>query len=69
MQKEYLKPALSIDEQMNQLQERGMVFNDVSEAKNHLETISYYRLSGYWHTFRMKGCCMSLKGFLGSNRN
>jgi len=45
----YSKPALTYDEQIEQLQKRGLVFDDITKAKHLLESISYYRLSGYWY--------------------
>ncbi|MDG1287355.1 MAG: Abi family protein [Rickettsiales bacterium] len=35
------------------LQERGMTIADVDQAKAHLERIGYYRLSAYWHPFKI----------------
>ncbi len=35
-----------------QLKERGLVFEDDKLALDCLKTISYYRLSAYWHPFR-----------------
>lgn len=42
------KPSRSIEEQIDLLKKRGMLFNDEEAAKNTLENISYYRLKGYW---------------------
>ncbi len=45
----YQKPALTYTEQIQQLQKRGLVINNVPRAAHLLESISYYRLSGYWY--------------------
>ena len=46
--KKYTKPALSIDQQIAQLQQRGMTFGDPKRATHYLRELNYYRLSGYW---------------------
>ena len=46
-----LKPALSIEEQINQLQHRGMIINDVCSVENFLLNNNYYRLNIYFHKF------------------
>jgi len=43
-----IKPALSIAQQIQQLQSRGMDFTDLQSATHFLSNISYYRLQGYW---------------------
>lgn len=45
---DYLKPALTINNQLHQLQKRGLIINDKAFAYNFLENVSYYRLAGYW---------------------
>lgn len=45
----YNKPALTYAEQLQQLKDRGLHVNDEDKALHLLETISYYRLSGYWY--------------------
>ncbi len=42
------KPARSIQEQIELLKERNMVFRDLDSAPHFLRNISYYRLKGYW---------------------
>ena len=42
------KPARTINEQLQILKERGMLFKNELEAKKYLQNISYYRLKGYW---------------------
>ncbi len=43
-----MKPAKTIEEQLSILDERGMLFQDRTFAKQILLNISYYRLKGYW---------------------
>lgn len=50
----YSKCALSYDEQLALLEQRGLVVADRPYAIDILSRISYYRLSAYWHPFRMK---------------
>lgn len=50
----YIKPWLSMEEQLAKLQSRGMVVGDVGKALDYLERIGYYRLSGYWYDFRLR---------------
>ncbi len=50
----YSKPALTIDEQVALLRARGMN-GDAATIARHLESVSYYRLSAYWYTFRFGG--------------
>lgn len=50
---EFVKPALSIPEQIHLLKRRGMVFCDDSEAEHSLTHISYYRLRAYWYPFEL----------------
>lgn len=42
------KPAKTIEEQIELLKSRGMLFKDVENAPHFLSNISYYRLKGYW---------------------
>lgn len=55
------KPAYTIADQIALLQQRGMLFQNESDAHHFLINISYYRLKGYWwdqqddlinHTFK-----------------
>lgn len=48
----YSKPWKSFDEQLLQLQARGLRIDDWNLAREHLDRIGYYRLSGYWYSFR-----------------
>jgi abortive infection bacteriophage resistance protein len=43
----YQKPALTFDEQVEQLLSRGMS-GDRDKMRRRLASVSYYRLSGYW---------------------
>lgn len=45
------KSALPINEQIDLLKHRGMVFADPQYAQRTLEFISYYRLKAYWQPF------------------
>jgi abortive infection bacteriophage resistance protein len=47
----YTKPPLTIDEQVGLLLSRGMAGDPVLMARR-LTAVNYYRLSGYWYTFR-----------------
>jgi abortive infection bacteriophage resistance protein len=44
----YSKPALSIDDQIQQIIKRGITINNIGVAKSYLRDVGYYRLSGYW---------------------
>lgn len=44
-----LKPALTIEQQIYLLQERGMIIDDFGEVKRFLEETNYYRLNIYFH--------------------
>lgn len=48
----HLKPWLSIDDQIQQLCNRGMGIADREQASHALTIVGYYRLSGYWHVYR-----------------
>lgn len=45
----YNKPALTYAQQIAQLQARGLEITNIPRAHHLLESISYYRLSGYWY--------------------
>lgn len=49
---EYVKPWLSVDEQIEQLAKRGIEIDDSSHAELVLRTVGYYRLTGYLYPFR-----------------
>ena len=48
----YTKPALSLVEQADLLISRGML-GDREQIIRQLSAVNYYRLSGYWRTFRL----------------
>lgn len=50
---QYLKPALTVDQQIDLLLERGMQIPDRNQAHYHLTHISYYRLRAYWLPFEI----------------
>lgn len=47
----YNKPALSVSQQISQLENRGLIINDKNLVENALRNLNYYRLSGYWMYF------------------
>ena len=48
----YDRPWRSFDEQLALFKTRGMCVTNDQAAKNYLERVGYYRLSGYWYPFR-----------------
>lgn len=57
----YSKPSLTIPQQIQQLQQRGLIITDIPATEHVLQNISYYRLAAYWwpmqddpvkHTFK-----------------
>ncbi|NMX04489.1 Abi family protein [Mobiluncus mulieris] len=48
-----VKQFFDYTEQVAHLISRGMVVENPDLAKHQLTTLSYYRLSGYWHSMRM----------------
>ncbi len=48
---QYTKRSLTITDQLNQLEDRGIDMGNSQEASIFLEFVSYYRLSGYWKSF------------------
>ena len=49
---QYNNPAISIADQIQLLESRGLIINDRASAENFLSNISYYRLAGYWWTLQ-----------------
>lgn len=47
-----LKPWRSFEDQLQQLQERGLQVDNRAAALDYLERLGYYRLSGYWYPLR-----------------
>jgi abortive infection bacteriophage resistance protein len=48
----YTKPALSIQQQIQKLKDRGLTFGDENRAAHYLSNISYYRLRAYTYPFQ-----------------
>lgn len=51
----YTKPYLTVPQQRQLLESRGMDIPDAAKADEYLRRIGYYRLSAYWHPFRTLG--------------
>lgn len=49
----YQKPALIVENQLQQLKDRGMQFADDSSAIHYLKHLNYYRLGAYWLPFEL----------------
>ena len=49
----YSKPALSFEQQIELLKNRGLSINDEERAKRHLSNVSYYRLSAYMLPYKI----------------
>lgn len=49
---QYSKPWLTLDEQMDKLSRRGVEIGEPSVAKDLLQQVGYYRLTGYLYPFR-----------------
>lgn len=50
--KKYTKPFLPIEQQIELLQSRRLIIENIDSAKHHLQHISYYRLSAYMLPFK-----------------
>jgi abortive infection bacteriophage resistance protein len=50
----YIKPPLSIDEQIDLLKRRGLIIKDSNFTRHFLQFVSYYRLSQYTYSFEFK---------------
>jgi abortive infection bacteriophage resistance protein len=48
------KKHLTVPEQVALLRDRGMLIADDEQCVRTLETLGYYRLSGYWYQFRIR---------------
>ena len=48
----YSKRPLTIEEQINRLEQRGLFFSDKTQAGQYLKNISYYRLRAYTYPFQ-----------------
>ena len=49
----YTKPALSFEQQIELLKNRGLNINDEERVKRHLANVSYYRLSAYMLPYKV----------------
>lgn len=56
------KKALTAEEQLELLIDRGLIVEDKSSAINILKRISYYRLSAYMRNFQCNFCHEFVKG-------
>nr|VFK37084.1 MAG: Abortive infection bacteriophage resistance protein [Candidatus Kentron sp. SD]VFK41155.1 MAG: Abortive infection bacteriophage resistance protein [Candidatus Kentron sp. SD] len=48
----FSKPPKTFEEQMDLLENRGMIINDRAAASHHLAHLNYYRLTAYWRSFQ-----------------
>jgi abortive infection bacteriophage resistance protein len=48
----YTKPHLAFVDQVSLLKSRGLIIENEAEAEHLLSVIGYYRLSGYWYSYR-----------------
>lgn len=48
----FLKPAISISDQISLLQQRRLELNDMALAEHYLTHVGYYRLAGYWQVYQ-----------------
>lgn len=46
-----MKTATTLNEQIELLEKRGMIFSDIEKAKEILLDIGYYRLGFYWFPY------------------
>jgi abortive infection bacteriophage resistance protein len=51
VKRSFEKKATTHDEQVELLQERGLIVEDVEQARFYLQHINYYRLGAYWLPF------------------
>ncbi|HEY9417825.1 MAG TPA: Abi family protein [Pseudonocardia sp.] len=50
----YGKPFKTITQQRQLLESRGMTVSDPASAERWLNSVGYYRLSGYWYPYRVR---------------
>jgi len=50
----YTKQPLTIDDQINLLQQRGLIVDDKNIVEKYLKNINYYHLSAYFKSFQNK---------------
>ena len=63
-----VKSYRTYQEQIDLLVARGMVIGDYDEAFHALQTINYYRLSGYWYPFRIDKNGERLREFIAGTK-
>jgi len=51
--RDFTKPAKTFEEQVQLLQSRGMIVDDLQEATFYLQHLNYYRLCAYWLDFEL----------------
>ena len=49
----YTKPALTLEQQIELLQKRGLIINDTKRTTRHLSNVRYYRLSVYMTPYKI----------------
>ena len=49
----YTNQAITTEQQIEILKERGLHIDDIKQAIDVLDTISYFRLAGYWKHFEI----------------
>ena len=49
----YTHQAITTEQQIDILKERGLLIDDIEQAIEVLDTISYFRLAGYWRHFEI----------------
>ena len=57
----YTHQALTAEQQIDILKERGLLIDDVEQAIEVLDSISYFRLAGYWRHFEANGLTHQFK--------
>ena len=60
----YLKPHLTINQQIQKLKSKGIKFNNLEETKHYLSHLNYYRLSAYWKSYPYKRTTIYFKRVL-----
>ena len=67
MTRSFTKPSLTITEQINHLQQSGMIVANPARAEQWLAHVSYYRLSGYWHIYKDRSILGQTRFLAGSD--
>lgn len=49
----YTHQAITTEQQIDILKERGLLIDNVKQTVKVLDTISYFRLAGYWRNFEV----------------